>query len=898
MKERHLVFSALIAALHLIGSHPSHAVESNPTYGEWFSSRIGGGGYVIDLIPSGDPKVYYLHTDVGGFYRSDDGGKNWRMLQGALPATQGSQEPRSLVVHPKDPNTILVATGSHWDKNREGIYRSTDGGKTFERTLEAPFAGNGNARMWGKILAIDPFNPDVVLVGSMKDGVFRSEDFGKTWTKVGLEDTNPSDIDFDVMKEGRVLLCSRPYNSFLLGNDKTVLKPGFFESADAGKTWVELISDANAPFEIVQAGKAFNNDWFGTFPPSVIKRSSDGGKTWKDYGEGLPDGDKTGVLNANGSLTGWGAVAPFTFTALSAGPDFLLVGSGDGKVYRRGATDNEWKLVPGKAQAPDSWFGNAGDRPGWIHFGRATATIVVDPRDPKKWWMCDWYMLWRSDDSGKVWNYSGDGLEITCLHNVTQAPDDPGLVHMGMGDNGYFRSFDGGATFQQQPKVITNNVKDIAVSPKDPARLYAIGPDTNGQWFSSQVFVSDDRGTSWRRAAMKGARDLPSRRINSVGADPNNGDGVYITVAGKPSEKGGVFHSIDAGETWVPVNDGLPEQGLFRADIWHVGREIAVSKDGSIVAIAHDPSLVFAFNPGIKSWSKTGVGIEQPNSVAADPFVPGHFLVAGLKGGLSASLDGGQTWTPAGLDVGCHHVAFDQVKKGRVAVGADDGVYLSEDSGNTWKRLDGALPNHRGNPVAFAGDRIIAGSTGAGVFWLPLTPEAAKPVQTATVTPETESGGVEVVKNGTFDTAGNENEVPEDWRLRWSDVKGRVTLDSAVFKSKPTAMNLHLDQAGYCVVEQELPADLQGKWLSFSGQTRLNGEFTEAHIAVQLMNDAGEQMAWITVFSPEKSVTNWQSFKKTISLPAQYSRAFLLYHVKGSGDVWLDDVSGQATDPR
>ncbi len=898
MKKIATISKFLFLPVLWVCSLPTSAADPQLKYGDWFSSVIGGGGYVTDLIPTRDPAIYYLQTDVGGFYRSDDAGKTWRMLQGALPATEGNQQPRSLVVHPNDPEKILVATGSHWEKDREGIYRSTDGGKTFERTQQAAFAGNGNTRMWGRILAVDPINPEIVLAGSMKDGVFRSEDFGKTWAKAGLNEINPTSITFDKTTKDRVLLCSRPYNSFLLGQEKTVLKPGFFESLDGGKTWSGLSTDAGGPFEVVQAGPLFNNDWIGVFPPSEIKRSRDGGKTWTDFSEGLPTGDKSGILSPSGSFSAWGSVAPFTFTAISAGPDFLLIGAGDGKIYRREPNGNAWELVPGKVEAPASWYGNAGDRPGWVHFGKAIATIVVDPKDPAKWWMCDWYMLWQSNDAGKVWNYSGDGLEITCLHNVTQAPDDAGMVHMGMGDNGYFRSLDGGASFQQQSKVITNNVKDIAVSPKDNARLYAIGPDVNGHWYSSQVFVSDDRGTTWRAAAMKGAREVASRRLNSIAADPIHRDSVYITVAGKSSEKGGVFRSNDAGETWEPMNEGLPDAGLFRGEIWHVGREIAVSRDGSMVAISNGSSQVFAFDPASKSWMTVEAKIARPNSVAADPFVPGKFLVAGLQGGLLSSLDGGKTWAPAGITLGSHHVAFDQVKAGRIAVGTDEGIYLSEDSGENWRLLDPGLPNRRGNSVAFAGDRIIAGSNGSGAFWLPLTPAASTPVAASTGKVAADSGGVEIVKNGSFDQSGSDGDLPEDWQLRWSDVKGQLSLQTEKFKSEPNAMNMHLDLPGYCVAEQELPSDLQGKWLTVSGQTQLQGEFTEAHIAVQLKNESGEQMAWITVYSPEKGATDWQAFKKTIPLPANYSQAFLLYHVKGSGDVWLDDVSAKVSDPR
>ena len=559
------------------------------------------------------------------------------MIHGPLPSVHGSQEPRGLLVDPRDPNTILVAVGSHWSKERDGIYRSTDGGRTYEKTLEAAFAGNGNERMWGTVMAVDPGNPDVVLAGAMKDGVFRSEDFGKTWENVGLEGTNTSDIDFDVKRPGHVVLCSMPYNFFLLGDPQTKLKRGFYESTDGGRTWEELTDVDPAPFEVAQLGEAFGGDFIGLFPSLKIKRSSDGGRTWVDFHEGLPTHDPDGVIDENGVISAWGSVAPFTFTAIAAGPDFALAGAGDGSVYRRGADDAEWKKVEGTAKAPESWYGNAGSKPGWVHFGKAIASLVVDPHTPDRWWMCDWYMVWRSDNAGKVWDYAGRGVEVTCIHNVTQVPDDPGLVHLGMGDNGYFRSTDGGATYQQvwggNAGAITNNVKDIAVSPKDFDRLYAIGPDVNGHWYSSQLFVSDDRGATWKAATMGGMRDVESRRINSVVADPNDKETVVVTVAGKPSEEGGVFYSRDAGETFQPLNDGLPDEGLFMAEIWHVGREVAASSDGSLGAISHYTGRVFGFDPKTQSWTEGQIdAIEQPNSIAADPFVPGRYLMGGEAG--------------------------------------------------------------------------------------------------------------------------------------------------------------------------------------------------------------------------------------------------------------------------
>lgn len=897
-KKTPLFFPLLIGALAV-----SNLVASSDetSYGGWKSSRIGGGGYIVDLIPTSNAQVYYTHTDVGGFYRSDDGGATWRMLQGALPATRGNQEPRSLVVDPRDPNTILVANGSHWQNTREGVFRSTDGGQTFERTLEAAFAGNGNERMWGRVLAVDPNNPDVVLAGSMGDGVFRSADFGKTWQNVGLDKTNPTDIKFDTLTKGRVLLTSRPYRFFLLGKSDVVLNPGFFESTDSGKTWSALITDKNAPFEMLQAPAAFGYDWIAIFPPCNVMRSKDGGHTWSPFEEGLPQdtaGHKANIIDASGVITPWGSIAPFTISALAAGPDFLLAGAGDGSVFRRGKNDAGWQKVPGRAVAPETWYGNSGNRPGWVQFGKAIATLVVDPRDPTTWWMADWFMLWKSKDSGKLWNYSGDGLEVTCLHNITQAADDPGLVHMGMADNGYFRSTDGGASFSQVWKVITNNIKDIAVSPIDPSRLYAIGNAVNGHWYSSQVFVSDDRGTSWRAAAMGGTRDVESRRNNSVAADPNARDTVYVTIAGKPGDRGGVFRSTDAGESWTPLNDGLPDEPLFRADIWHVGREIAASKDGTLVAFSHDLSRVFAFDPKTASWTEVVVPMKTPNAVAADPFVSGRYLLAAREGGVFVSEDGGKIWTPAGISTDSRHVAFDKVKAGRVAVGTHDGVSLSTDGGKTWSSLNKALPNRFDNMVAFAGDRVVVGSSGAGAFWFPLTPEAAKPVQSSTVKTDADkvSAKEEVLKNGDFKD-GAELIVPEGWKLRWSDVGAIVDGDTATFFSPPASLRVRMDQTGTATVEQELPPDLQGKWLTVSGKVRIDGDYKNNSIAVQYKNAEGEEWLWKSIYEPV-SGRDWQEFQMVIAVPASYERASLLFHMEGSGTSWLDDVSVKVSEPQ
>ena len=129
-------------------------------YGAWRSCRIGGGGYAqnVVLCPS-DPKRCYAYIDVGGIFRSDDGGQTWRMLHGSLPAPGGIYETRGLSVDPRNADVILVAIGSQWAIGPTGVYRSTDGGNDLAEDTGRLFMGNGEDRWAGFLLTRDPKDP-------------------------------------------------------------------------------------------------------------------------------------------------------------------------------------------------------------------------------------------------------------------------------------------------------------------------------------------------------------------------------------------------------------------------------------------------------------------------------------------------------------------------------------------------------------------------------------------------------------------------------------------------------------------------------------------------------------------------------------------------------------------
>jgi len=170
-----LIFSGArkVEAQQKVGA--AAALNAPVHYGAWRSCKIGGSGYIQNIVTTRDPKVLYRYVDVGGIYRSGDGGRRWRMLHGHLPAGEGIYETRGLSVDARDENRILAAIGSQWVE-RQGVFESRDGGRKWKKVLSARFMGNGDERWTGFLLTRNPRNPDAVVVASESDGVFRSND--------------------------------------------------------------------------------------------------------------------------------------------------------------------------------------------------------------------------------------------------------------------------------------------------------------------------------------------------------------------------------------------------------------------------------------------------------------------------------------------------------------------------------------------------------------------------------------------------------------------------------------------------------------------------------------------------------------------------------------------------
>ncbi len=162
-----------------------HAAGKPASY-RWGTLHIGGGGYVTGIaIHPSDRNIMYIRTDVGGAYRWDKEGMQWQqMLNWVGPDNANLIGVDGVALDPGNTDRVYLALGRRLE-GEGGVYRSEDQGKTWIKLMPAAYEGNGRAARWfGECIAVDPRNSAVIYAGTRRNGLWRSTDDGKTWEKV------------------------------------------------------------------------------------------------------------------------------------------------------------------------------------------------------------------------------------------------------------------------------------------------------------------------------------------------------------------------------------------------------------------------------------------------------------------------------------------------------------------------------------------------------------------------------------------------------------------------------------------------------------------------------------------------------------------------------------------
>ena len=684
--------SVRLVVLSIILASPLAAFAESP----WRLTPIYGGGSVQDVeISPSNPNVWYTYVDVGGPYRSDDAGANWRDLHRNMTPEmcwRRLNHIRGFSVDPRDPDRFVIAGGDNgW--RPAGIAISRDGGKSFVLKVVARFHGNGKRRRLGRILDRDPFAPDRLVAGEDWDGVFVSSDNGESWVPSGLDRTYICDLRYDRTVPGRIY-ASAPAIAFD-GKEAFLYDPtqnresGFYRSDDGGTSWRKLSDDS--PVEIVQIPG--DGTILGIFGEMHVRRSEDGGESWRDFEEGLP------ILD---TLTGR-SLQRGRFNSFACGEKgrFWVVGDTDGNFFRRGVGDDVWTEIKCESYVhPDPvrepWFAKRAkcraEMPG---------SLVIDRRDENHWLLTDWYNIMESHDGGRNWRSRNNGMQQLCPFVVSCDPHSPDNIIYGVADMGIFCSTNRGASFFR-PRC-SGGVNSVAWSKRTKGLVLVTGGKG-----AIEIRRSLDGGVTWEAPKLNGLPPLAPRRhaAFTVAENPATGE-FFLTVSGETNEPGqaGVYASADAGDNWEWRGQGLPKnlKGAFKDQEYDTNDpQIVFSSDGSGVLVPLS-GQVYYLEPGGREWKKSNLAcnlrnwetlVHPPLQIVADPHTPGRFLSTYSSGyfHIGESKDGGRTFARTWMQTGAvYSISFDRERKGVIYASRIDGIYFSRDDGKHWMCLDDSL---------------------------------------------------------------------------------------------------------------------------------------------------------------------------------------------------------------
>ena len=676
----------------------------------------GGRALAASGVP-GDPDTFYVGAVAGGVWKTSDGGATW------LPLTDGTRisSVGAMAVAPSNPNIIYVGTGEAAPRGDitygDGVYRSTDGGKTWT------FLGLADSRQIGALI-VDPKDPDIVLVAAFghafgpntERGVFRTTDGGRSWTKVLYKDaeTGAIDVSFDP-HDSRIVYAAlwqarrQPWN-FSSGGPGS----GLYRSIDGGVTWMRL-SGNGLPGGIlgrihISVSGADSRRVYAMIEAAQggLYRSDDGGVHWQR-------------VNDDGRLS----QRAWYFSTILADPKSVdTVYAENTGLFRSTDGGKTFKLLPGRH----------GD-----HHG-----IWIDPSDPNR-------IIEASDggasisvDHGETWS-SQNNQPTAQFYHVAVDNRFPYYVYGAQQDNtsvAIASMDDEGAIVERDwYDVFPGECGFVIPDPRDADIVYGTSENLVGR-FNKHTMQLQAIPVYPINAAGHAAKDLEHRFnwTSPLMMSPFDPDTLYFGM-----ER--LYRTTDDGMSWKAISPDLtrndkskqgPSGGPITKDITSVEYYdtifaiagsalqrgmIWVGTDDGLIQLTRDDGASWSnVTPhDMPAWSTISM-IEASRYDADTAYVAvDRHKLDDIKPYVFMTTDGGRTWSriDAGLPDGSfvHAVREDSVRRNLLYAATETGVFVSVDTGRHWQSLQLNMPRSPVHDLLVKDNDLVVATHGRS-FWI------------------------------------------------------------------------------------------------------------------------------------------------------------------------------------
>ncbi|WP_160679414.1 sialidase family protein [Clostridium sp. C8-1-8] len=762
------ICSTVTAGLTLKSSIQAKATTASYT---WNNVKTGaGGGFIPGIIFNQKQKdLIYTRTDMGGAYRWNAATSSWTPLLDWIGFDDWNLTGcESLATDSVDPNRVYIAAGTYtndWAGNG-AILRSTDKGNTWQKT-DLPFKIGGNmpGRSMGERLSIDPNNNKVLYLGTHNgNGLWRSTDYGVTWSKVTSFTATGNYIDPYFNDSIGIVWVTFDPSTGSAGNTTQTIYVGvadtnqsIYKSTDGGATWQPV---ANQPTKTNQTSwKDSKGNSTGYLPHHGVISNGNLYITYSDTC-GPYDGDKGDVWKYNTKTGAWTNISPvlpsssddyFGYGGLAVDaehPDTIMVTTlnswwPDAQIYRStngGATWSpiwSWNGYPNRdlkytqdiSAAPWLDWGVTKSMPetspklGWMN-----GTIAIDPFNSDRMMYGTGATIYGSDnltnwDKGSKINISvkASGIEEASVNTIISPPSGANLLS-GMGDISGFKHDD---LTKAPSKMLLNpsfNTTSMDFAEKTPNFIVRTGNVSDDDYKNGMksISFSYDGGSNWFTAQnMSG---ITSNAGGTVAAASDAS--VVVWSAGGTAGK--VAYSKDNGNSWI-ASVGVPAGAKVVSDRVNPKKFYAFYQGKFYVSTDAGANFKLTVSSGLPT---TGTG--NFSAVAGhegDIWLTGGSTKEGVYG-LWHSTDSGATFQKVSNVQAADAVGFGKAAPNQTypaiytsaKINNVRGFYRSDDGGATWVRINDDKHQYGSTNIAIIGDpriygRVYIATNGRGVVY-------------------------------------------------------------------------------------------------------------------------------------------------------------------------------------